>query len=106
MAEFSAENSSVGEDWESECYDSAAWNEVEQISRGVCRLMEDRSSDHDDVSEHHLAPSDLSSSYTDKSVYVNDRKKVFVSNVNYRVGLLHIYYILYYTVDNALIVNH
>ena len=107
MAEFSAQNCFVGEDWESECYDSAPFNEVVHtkgpIFLDVSPVEQCRSSKHDDVSDYKLLSNDLASSADVESnltevaedrTYVNDNKKVFVSNVNYHVSLLRIALVL------------
>ena len=94
MSEFSAENSTVGEDWESECCESAA-------SGLVVRTLP---AERDDISEYKpltlsadvesqlglSAATQHSTATDDKSAYVTDNRKVFVSNVNYRVCQLHI----------------
>ena len=101
MAEFSTENSFVGEDWESECYDSAAPSDrVVQPSNNISLLLEHESSERDDISEFkQLSLSDdveselsdvIQQNTDDKSAYVTDYKKVFVSNINYRVCQLRI----------------
>ena len=99
MAEFSARDNYVGEDWESECSESAASSEAVLSSNNtgrmafaVCRQVErDDVSKYSDFSLSAGVESNLSEvtgRHSDKSAYVTDRKKVFVSNINYRVSLL------------------
>lgn len=125
MAEFSAENSFVGEDWESECYDSSPCAPLVQTS-GVCRPVEHKPPERDGVSEykpgltssanvdlqHHDNDDNCTAAFlTDSnsgdfnsftgrplrtsagdaaddkstSAFITDSRKVFVSNVSYRV---------------------
>jgi len=123
MAGFSAENSFVGEDWDSECYDSAPCYPVMQNS-GACRPVEYGSSERDDISErkpgltsfadvnlqlHDSADKCMASVVTDfdnlttsagdaaddksAAAFVTDSKKVFVTNVSYRVCLFVYLYV-------------
>jgi len=98
MTELSACNNYVGEDWEAECSELAACSEVVHSSSArtavVCRPVE-----RDDASEYsefclsagvQSKLSEVTEHHSDKSAYVTDSKKVFVSNVNYRVSLLRI----------------
>jgi len=93
------ENIVVSEDWESECYDSPGCSEAVHVPStailDVCGLTEQSCCEHDDVSEFKLSLcenveselSDMTEHDTNKPAYVTDKKKVFVSNVNYRVRL-------------------
>jgi len=86
-----AENSFVGEDWECECYDLAPCDHLVTPSRlSAPRPLEYKTNvsvERDDVSEcEQLSLStDVSAATDAKSTYVTDNKKVFVSNINYRV---------------------
>ena len=110
MAEFSARDNYVGEDWESECSESAACSgavygtvpsgsSTGRTAFDVCRPVErddvskyselsagveSRESELCEVTDHH---SDDHRCHSDRSTYVKDSKKVFVSNVNYRVSV-------------------
>jgi len=98
MAEYSAGNSAVGEDWESECYEPVASSAVLQTraTLEVCSPSVYVSSEHDDVSgfRDSSSSSDVDSKYdmteqrTDEPIYVTDSKKVFVTNINYRVSFV------------------
>ena len=99
MAEYCTDNSLVGEDWECECYDLA--DHVVQTGNNVSFLLqsESSSSKRDDVNgesnqvlssaclESELLSDMAEQNTDDQFVYVTDNKKVFVSNINYRVRI-------------------
>jgi len=95
MAEFIAGDNSEVEDWESECYDSGLVSTSSVECRPVNKHHEtsgyklpleplNGSCSYADVEPERL---DVIERRTEKFTYVIDNKKLFVSNVNFRVSI-------------------
>ena len=119
MDEFSVVNSFVGEDWESECNDSTVSQAASSCAlfdvhggsdcETACVMFNDTSvaADNDDDRDGVKEECEAVEHCTDKREFVTDKKKVFVSNVNYRVSLLRctvmvVHYALLMNVNNHL----
>jgi len=86
MAEVSVENNVVGEDWDSECNDSTQNISAPVLSdvsgTSACEVLRDDAL----LSDVSCSSAADVAAEADKGTYVSDSKKVFVSNINYRVG--------------------